>query len=931
MNNIITYSFCENFLDRLADYIDENYVRPGKDLSRLAIVFGGRRPSLFLKRELARRINAAYIPPRFFTIDEFLSYTVHRKETFAAVQDLDQCYLLYRLVKEVAPDIIVGREAFAQFLPWTREVLHFIDQLDLEQVTDQSLADIQAAARIGYPVPEDINRLLKQIVKVRQAYHEQMKSSAVYSRGYQYRRAAELVSDVDFAEFDEIFFCNFFYFNRSEEAVVKNLYDRGKVKFFFQGDERRWPILKRIAGRLGNSIVEGSEPATPQFKLQLHSGFDIHSQIGLAREILKNIPRLEKTVIVVPAAEHVVPLLSQIAGEVADFNVSMGYPLKRSSLYSLFDMVFAAQLSRRDDGYYARDYLKVLRHPLVKNLKCGGGATATRILVHKIEEILTGEIKTALSGCLFIKPDEMAVLDDLYLLVGETLRGMGEEVNRAELELTLRTIHHEILCRWEGVRHFSDFADALGQMLNLLLEKSFLSSYPLNLNIAARIQDIVGEMKTTAFREEAFPSRDIFRIFAAKMEREIVAFQGSPLKGLQILGLFETRSLNFDHVIVLDTNEGVLPHVNIYEPLIPREVMLSLKLDRLEQEEEMQRYQFLRLISSAKTVHLIYQENREKERSRFVEELVWEEQKKKDSLEVVSVVRAGFAAEPLRQKKEVAKTPAVVAFLQKMRYSSSSVNTYVRNPMEFYDRYVLGLEEKEDLLDEPENRQVGIFVHELLEETFKNFVRRRPVIDEKFRQYFKAMYEERFASVFGKTMRSDAFLLKTVLDVRLERFLENEATNPERRVKEVLFVEEGFEDVVNLSCGDIRFIYKVDRVDRMEDGTVMILDYKTGSVDPMPKGIERIERLELSRETIKDTVKSFQIPLYFYYLEKYFKGEEVNAAFYNLRTLELNKFLDRKMSFDRERIHSAFRRPLDFIMAEILDPKIPFVADEDSV
>ena len=85
-----------------------------------------------------------------------------------------------------------------------------------------------------------------------------------------------------------------------------------------------------------------------------------------------------------------------------------------------------------------------------------------------------------------------------------------------------------------------------------------------------------------------------------------MAFSGSPLKGLQILGLLETRSLSFDNVIVMDVNEGTLPKLRVYEPFIPREVMVNLKLNRLEQEEEIQRYQLMRLISSAQKVHLVY-------------------------------------------------------------------------------------------------------------------------------------------------------------------------------------------------------------------------------------------------------------------------------------------------------------------------------------
>ncbi|MEK7098107.1 MAG: PD-(D/E)XK nuclease family protein, partial [Patescibacteria group bacterium] len=199
-----------------------------------------------------------------------------------------------------------------------------------------------------------------------------------------------------------------------------------------------------------------------------------------------------------------------------------------------------------------------------------------------------------------------------------------------------------------------------------------------------------------------------------------------------------------------------------------------------------------------------------------------------------------------------------------------------------------------------------------------------PVIDDKFKMYFHKVLAERFEAMFGKGRMSDAFLLRKVLDARLDRFLDEEAAGHERQVEQIMYLEKKFEDQLALSCGKINFVYRVDRVDQMTDGTIIILDYKTGSVDPMPKAIESIETMELSRESIRDKVISFQIPLYFFYLDKTFKGKQVNAAYYNFRTLEIHKFIDHKMTFDSARINAAFLRPLSFIMAEILDPCIPF-------
>ncbi|VAX36751.1 hypothetical protein MNBD_UNCLBAC01-1265 [hydrothermal vent metagenome] len=924
MSQIITTSFCDNFIDKLADYIEEHYLKTGKDLSRLAIMFGGRRPPLFLKRELAKRIGRSFYPPAFFTIDEFIHYVIRKKEIFHDAVDLNSCFLLYQLAKKVAPEILKGRETFAQFLPWTREILSFIDQLDLERIDDKTLLNIQSNAQIGYDVPQDINALLVHIVKLRQAYHQELKSKQVYSRGLQYFRASELIKDVTFEEFDQIIFGNFFYLNRCEQTIADDLYKRGKAVFMFQGDERKWPVFRRFSKRFDCVIREGEQPKTPQFSLKQHVGFDAHSQVGLVRSILKDIKDLSNTVIVLPNPDNIIPLLSEISADVDNFNISMGYPLKRSSLYSLFEFVFKAQLSRKKERYYAKDYLKVLRHPFIKNLNLGSNPTVTRILVHKIEEILTGKEKTEMSGSLFFVLKDIEALQEVYTLTIEILTRLRIETTQEELKEILKGVHHYFFKAWEDVENFSNFAQVLEESLDVLVHESFLKNYPLNLNIATKMIAIKEEFQLSDFKEEVFLQEEIFRIFESKISREIVAFVGSPLKGLQILGLFETRSLNFENVIVLDVNEGVLPRLSIYEPLIPREVMLSLNLDRLELEEEIQRYQFMRLISSAKNVHLVYQESKDKEKSRFVEELIWEEQKKNKKVDVLPVERAGFQVKVAPRKNVIVKTPEMVAFLRNHTYSASSINTYLRNPIDFYYSYVLGLREQEDMLAEPEARHVGTFIHELLEEAFKPFINKVPVIDAAFRNRFVRMFEERFNDTFGRSMKSDAFLLRSVIVERLNRFLDNEQTGIERNVEEILYLENRFADTIALPCGDIKFGYIVDRVDKMKDGTIMIVDYKTGGIDQMPKAIDRIERMEFSRESIFENVQSFQIPLYFHYLDKQFPDTPINAALYNLRTLKFNKFIDTKMKFSREQINAVFLKALDFILTEILDPKIGF-------
>lgn len=922
----MTYSFTEPFIEKLCDYIQTEYIDQGKDLSRVALVFGGKRPALFIRRELARRLKTNFFPPRFFAINEFIANIVGRKEEYTTGLDLDNHYLIYQIAKAHNSDVLRRRERFAEFLPWAREIAAFIDQIDLEDVRNDQLKNIEANAEIGYEVPEDINRLLEGIVDIREEYHRKLLAEKTYSRGLLYRRAAELIKETDFPEFDEILFCNFFYFNHCEETIVKELYERGKAALIFQGDQRLWPILDRTARRLKIDIKEGETPDPTTFDLKLYSGFDTHSQVCMVREILKKIPGkdLEKTVVVLPEASNIIPLLTEISPIVEEFNISMGYPLKRSSLYSLFENMFNAQLSRREQGYYARDYLKVIRHPFIKNLMLADNPAVMRVLVHKIEEVLTGQEPADISGSLFIDLEDILSCDELYMAASGMLDRMNISALRADMMKMLETVHEQFFSGMEDARSLGEFAGLLQAAMDLLVEKSFMRHYPLNLNIAAKVYEITDELKGAAFREEEFIQEEIFRIFKNKLDSEIVAFQGSPLKGLQVLGLFETRSLNFQHAIILDVNEGSLPNLNIYEPLIPREVMISLNLDRLELEEEIQRYQFMRLISSAKNVHLVYQESKEKEKSRFVEELIWERQKKSGTMEPVAVERPSFAVKIAPKEESVRKSPEVVEFLKDFRFSASSVNTYLRDPLEFYMNHVLAVREQEDLLDEPEARHVGTFVHNFLEHMFLPLVGKKYELTPRFLKTFEEEFDRRFDETFGRSMKSDSFLLKNVMSERLRRFLEAEARN-ERHVASILHLEKRFEDVIPLSCGKIHFGYIVDRVDKLKDGTIMIVDYKTGGNDLLPKALNKILPAGFSRETILQDIRSFQIPLYFHYLSGHFRDQKINAGLYNLRTMEFKKFLDEKNRAGTEQINEVFMNALDHVVSEILDPNVPFV------
>lgn len=932
MKNILIFDLADDLIARLALFLEENYVKKGRDLSRVAVVFGGQRPRLFLHKELSLRFRDAFFPPKYFSIDEFVEYVVSKNKPFAGISDLEACFTIYRLAEKIAPSVLKGRESFSRFLPWAREVLGFIEQLDLEDVKISSLKDIQLHARIGYDVPASINTLMTHIIALREAFHQDLKGRNTCSRGLMYLAAAAAARDLNLDEFDQILFCGFFYLHKTEESLLRSFYEKGKAALFFQGRRDDWSALQNVLKDSARPPDAGGA-AVPGPEVFLHSSFDLHSQVGMVREILKTVSETEKTVIVLPDPASLIPLLSEISTLIKDFNVSLGYPLSRSSLYSLFTSLFRSQETRKEGLYYARDYLKVLSHPLVKNLNLFKDASVTRILVHKVEEVILGVEKTSLGGTLFIRLEDVLEEERVYLASCEMLRHLDISVSAGDLKGILSELHRSLFRAWEDITSFYDLADSLERFCDLLDEKSFLDMYPLNLKAMETIYACAQEFRDSSFCREPFGGEDIFKIFKDRLDTALISFSGSPLKGLQILGMLETRSLTFENVFVLDVNETVLPRLKVYEPLIPRDVMMSLGINRLEKEEEIQRYQFRRLIAGARNVHLFYQEREDKEKSRFVEELVWERQKEACSLDAVAVPRASFALKVDVREAEVAKSGRHIEFLKGRRYSASSVNAYLRCPLRFYYQYVLGLQEKEDLLDEPEASDVGTFIHGLLEETFRAFVGKRPKINAAFKRYFADIFERKFEEEFKGKMKSDAFLIKEVFEHRLQKFLEREEA---RDVRRLVCVEKEFEGLIPCGIQDFRFKAKIDRIDELDGSGLLILDYKTGSILEMPAKTVLAKGVELSRPAIKRAVRSFQLPVYLYLAAQAYPGVRLNAALYNLRDVEKDRAL--KMFYEDDETQERKKRMLEncleglsYILREILDPAVPFKADPEDL
>lgn len=924
MNRVIALSLRDDLIARAAD----EALASGIALERVCFVFGGRRPGLFLKRELARRLGGAFHAPSILTIEECMADIARRLRPARSISETDAAYTLYKLVQKIAPGMLHERESFARFHPWAVELAALINRLDREGVADDRLCSVQNSAAIGYDVPPAVNALLRSVADLRAAFHDEVAAAGMATPGMDALAAAR-ADTADLPLFDRVYFCGLFYLHATELAVLRAFLSGGKAVALFQGSAASWPVLKKLEDALG-ARIRPDEHAPPAFSL--YAGADTREQAAIARSILETLPDPARTVFVVPDGAALVPVLAELAPAIHDFNVSLGYPAEQSSLYGLLEALFAAQLSRADGRYAVADYLRVILHPLAKNLRVAGDPALTRITAHKIEEGLAGSLKDcAIASRARVTLDEVEADPAVTASAAQFFPGR----NAAAPAAAVRDLHDIFFRQWEQAATFAEAARALERTIDELARRGFLGDHPLNAAAGERMLEAARELSTSSARGERPLTADLFTFLKNRLAGEVVSLPGSPLRGLQVLGLLESRNLSFETVVMMDVNESVVPRVSRVEALIPASILGELGLRSLATEEEIQYYHFHALLAPARAAHIIYAQSDEHERSRFVERLIWEQQKKANALAAVPVraprpsIAAGDA--PMR----FAKTDAMTRYLaDTIVYSATSVNTYLACPLRFFFQYVCGLKELEAPGEEPAAVDIGKFLHAALEESCLPLVGKKPVMDEAFRDAFDRRLRVRFARELAPRLSTDGFLMEEVLSQRMRRFLERE----EQRMADVArltAVEKKCSGMIDANGRRYPFTAVIDRIEDLADGTVRIIDFKTGSIPSSGVRPEKLRNADgaVTRETVREAVGSFQLYIYRELFARELGGTVVDARLLSVRPSDRGDIqgigLFRKNATDDDRALAldVCREGLGFLLGEIINPSISFAPD----
>jgi len=900
----------------------------GRDYSSAVVVFPGKRPSHFIRKSLAAKIKDGFIPPGIFSMDEFVDSLPMAGDPGRKLETIDAVSILYRIHVQAGDRL--GGEGFMtpdSFLPIGLKLYRDIEELCIEGVPTGKVRDIQPFT--DEAIPEQTVRRLQSLAYFYEEFYKTVKEERFSTRSLRYRGAGDNLDGAGMERYRKIILGGFSALTSSEKDLFRRLVSMDNTLLIFQDGIGIRDMLRSLDAdyrEAGNTAPVGPE-------VHFYRSPDTHGQVYALSRVLDakreaGMQLDEKTAIVLPTSETLFPLLRQGLSNLGDdgYNVSMGYPLHRTPVFGFLNNLMELISSMDGDRVYVPAYLKFVLHPYTKNLYFHGSAEVTRILFHVLEEELTRNRTKIFLPLSLIEGD-----DALFRRVMEKMPDDGGQAAADEIRKHLASIHRNTVERFLSFENIGDFAARCGGLLNYIFENSTARLHPLFHPFAEsfmRALDVISGslMKDMAFTDKA----SYFTFFRRYVMGCHTPFEGTPVRGLQVLGFLETRGLSFDTVFILDANEEVLPDTKKEDSMLPFGARKALGLPTYKDRDRLAAHYFSNLTSGAKEVHLFFIESDAKERSRFVERLLWEREKAEKTTDGRRYIKPIQYRVKLGNEDpgDIAKTEDVARFLEGFTYSATALDTYLRCPLGFYYAYVLGIDRKEELSGEIERSDIGRFVHRVISAYFSK--RKGVQLGEKdmdpgeMERLTDALFEEEY----GKQPAGALYLLRLQIRQHLRDLVEKYYTAIIReRSLTILESECG----IRGSFGPYKLKGRLDSIEK-RDGRICIIDFKTGS----NAGALRIDLNKVDagdRDSWHRAIRSLQLPFYLllYSTEKQVPAEEIDAMFLLLGRSVIGEGIELPLfsAADPAPAYGLLKDIIMDLLREITDASVPFRPSPD--
>ncbi|HEY9595662.1 MAG TPA: PD-(D/E)XK nuclease family protein, partial [Spirochaetia bacterium] len=659
------------------------------------------------------------------------------------LQDIDAVAILHD-IQVSAP---LGGNAFMtldSFFSLGVKIFNDIEELLIEEVPGRSVAEVQVP--VEEKVPTRARERLQSLAHFYEEFYKEVEKRGFSTRASRYASVSRTIDPGDFPGDGPIILGGFAGLRGAEHRMFTTLAGWPRVRMIFQegpGIRERMKGLGLPAAR-GAEVLRGAEVPRPE--IHLYSSPDTHGQVFALSAALETAD--DDTLIVLPKTDSLFPLLRHCLSRLdeASYNVSLRYPLRRTPLYGFLIDLFELVTTMDGERVYLPAYVTFVLHPYVKNMRLGASAESSRVLFHTLEEMLADRRTQRFATLAEIETDDRLFVEAARRLGGDST------ATASDLRAHLHAIHERTVESFRSFRNVRDFAERCIALVSWIHDGSTARDHPYFTPFSERFVEALETIARSLMADKSFnDTASYFILLRRFVESADLPFQGTPLHGLQVLGAIETRNLRFARVFILDANEGSYPAAENESTLLPLPVRRALGLPTHRDKEDIAAYHFALLAAGAKELHLFSLESGEHERSRFVERLVWEEQKRRRDLDERSLVR------PIQYRVDltpsapppVAKTPAIMERIAGLTFSATSLDAYLQCPLRFYYRSILSLGPRDESTGEIESRDIGLFVHAVLRDYFAGRTGRPLGVEDLDRDAMTRLVEERFATTFG--------------------------------------------------------------------------------------------------------------------------------------------------------------------------------------
>jgi ATP-dependent helicase/nuclease subunit B len=879
-----------------------------RDFSDTAVVFPGKRPSHFLRKELARRVGGSVVPPHIFSIDEFILalYRLLHPEPVKDLESIDALAILHQvhnaLTERLGGDYFTSLDSF---IPIGLRLFGELEELILADLPEQRVREMLSSFTYGR---------LFSLAEYYARFYVAVAEKGFTTRAMRYIEVARHCAEIALDQYGQIFVAGLFKFTHAEQTIVKELERRPNVTFVFQSDKL-------------DAATDGPE-------IQFYKASDTHGQVfalsAIIQERLTKGQALdERSVVVMPSPDALFPLLNFAlpALTAEQYNIALGYPAERTPVFSFLRDLMELKCTKQGERYSAAQYIKFVLHPYTKNIRFGQRADVTRILFHALESRLTED-----KSKMLISLEEIEESDEVFSNIAFALSAAPEEITAERLKEHVRNIHIRTIRALEQIGSLREFARKLIEVLTYVYEESTARQHPLFRPYAEALLQLFLHIEQSIIGNASFRDAAGYLNFLQQyVSLQEIPFSGTPLRGLQVLGLLETRSLRFDDVFVLDVNEGILPGGAGSDVLLPQQLRERLGLETRKDRDQLVEYYFNVLIRGAKRVHLFFAESDDRDKSRFVERLLWERQKRHGTASSDDIIRSIQYRVKLANESipAIPKSGHVLSLLRGFSYSASALDTYLQCPIRFYYQHVLRLKEKEEVSEDLDNQDVGLFVHEVMKRFYEPFVGTKLDPKNLSPDRMEQIVEELFVRRFGTEPAGAWYLLKRQIQRQLKAFL-TDYQFPVLETTDVVL--SGVEEKIAMNTFGYRLEGRIDRIEQRGE-KVVIIDYKTAP-QPGKKLISERKLDSSERVTWGDAIISLQLPIYLLLYGKHagVTTEQIVPAYLYIGESRLGKESEAVLWEGVTKPTACFdelRKIIELLLKEINDPTVPFLPPSD--